>query len=203
MKNSFDKLEVKKVVWHLIDDDFFNRVQAPAYAKESTDIIEKMLGDAVYVAEVGDKITVDNVEFEILYVSEDKFEYDLINNTSMAFIMRAEGQKVLFLGDLAEEAGNRVLQMHSPEKLKCDIVQMAHHGQNGVNFDFYKAVQPKMCLWTTPKWLWDNDAGLGYNTHTFKTIETRNWMDELGVKHHIKEYEGTKEITLPFDFSKK
>ena len=201
MKNSFDKIEIKQVVWHLIDDDFFNKVQAPAYAKESTDIIEKMLGDAVYVAEVGDKITVDNVEFEIIYVSEDKFEYDLINNTSMAFIMRAEGQKVLFLGDLAEEAGNRVLQMHSPEKLKCDVVQMAHHGQNGVNFDFYKAVQPKMCLWTTPKWLWDNDAGLGYNTHTFKTIETRNWMDELGVKHHIKEYEGTKEITLPFDFS--
>ncbi len=203
MRNNTDKVEVKKIVWHLIDDDFFNKVQAPAYAKESTDIISNALGGAVHTAEVGEKFTVDNVEFEIIHVSEDRFEHDLINNTSMAFIMRAEGQKVLFLGDLGELAGCRVLEMHSPETLECDIVQMAHHGQDGVNFDFYKAVKPKMCLWTTPKWLWDNDAGGGYNTHTFKTVITQGWMNELGVKHHVKEYEGTKEIVLPFDFGNK
>ena len=203
MRNNKEKINVKQVFWHLIDDGFFNRVTAPAYAKESTDIIESVLGDDVHVTQVGDQITVDGISFEIIYVSEDKFEHDLINNTSMAFIMTAEGQKVLFLGDLGELAGNRVLEMHSAEKLKCDIVQMAHHGQDGVNFDFYKAVKPKMCLWTTPKWLWDNDAGLGYNTHTFKTVITQGWMRELGVKHHIKEYEGTQEIVLPFDFSEK
>lgn len=201
VRNNFDKIEVKQVLWHLIDDDFFNKVKAPAYAKESTDLIEEKLTDAVRITQVGEKITVDNVEFEIIYVSEDKFEYDLINNTSMAFIMTVDGQKVLFLGDLGELAGNRVLEMHTPEKIRCDIVQMAHHGQDGVNREFYNAVQPKMCLWTTPKWLWDNDAGGGYNTHTFKTVITRGWMEELGVKHHVKEYEGTAKIDLPFDFS--
>ena len=201
MRNNADKIDVKKIVWHLIDDDFYNTVTAYGYAKESTDIIEKALGDIVHVAEIGDIISVDNVSFEIIYVSEDKFTEELINNTSMAFIMTAEDQKVLFLGDLAEDAGNRVLEIQTPEKLRCDIVQMAHHGQNGVNFDFYKAVKPKMCLWPTPKWLWDNDAGGGYNTHTFKTIITQEWMKELGVKHHIKEYEGTAEIVLPFKFN--
>ena len=84
----------------------------------------------------------------------------------------------------------------STDKLKADYVQMAHHGQNGVDKPFYEAVNPTACLWCTPQWLWDNDAGKGFNTHCWKTVTVRGWMDELGVKEHYVMKDGLHEIKL-------
>ena len=67
---------------------------------------------------------------------------------------------------------------------------MSHHGQNGVDKDVYRIIDPEICLWPTPQWLWDNDSGTGYNTGTWKTIETRGWMQELGVKINYIEKDG-------------
>lgn len=33
--------------------------------------------------------------------------------------------------------------------LNCDIVQAAHHGQNGVDFEFYKELYPRIALFPT------------------------------------------------------
>lgn len=200
-----DKVIVERVVCKMIDHSFFLTCNDDgAYGRDDLLRAFEILGyDKIVTPSVGDVFTLDNAEFEILYTTEDKFRHNYMNNSSMVFMMRAEGQRVLFLGDLGEEGGDRVLEMHPSEKLKCDLVQMAHHGQNGVKRSFYEAVEPKGCLWPTPKWLWDNDAGLGYNTHIFATVITRSWMDELGVKMHVKEYEGTQEIVLPYDFSAK
>lgn len=205
MLNSSERITVKNVCCKMIDRDFFLSLPDDgAYGGYELDRAFEILGqDKVITPCVNDVFTIDNVCFEILYVTEDKFAHNYMNNSSMVMMMYAEGQKTLFLGDLGVEGGERVLEMHPEEKLKCDFVQMAHHGQNGVAQSFYKAVSPKGCLWPTPKWLWDNDAGLGYNTHTFATVITRSWMDELGVKTHFKEYEGTQKIVLPFDFDAK
>ena len=59
---------------------------------------------------------------------------------------------------------------------------MAHHGQWGVNFNMYKLIMPKICLWPTPDWLWNNDNGEGYGTGPWRTLETRGWMEQLGVQ---------------------
>ncbi len=75
-------------------------------------------------------------------------------------------------------------------------MQIAHHGQNGVTKQFYEAVNPKGCLWGTPDWLWNNDIGQGYNTHSYKTIEVRGWMTELGVKEHYIMMNGTQILEL-------
>lgn len=39
---------------------------------------------------------------------------------------------------------------HDLSALKCDIVQVAHHGQNGVGYEVYKALRPSVALWPTP-----------------------------------------------------
>ena len=66
--------------------------------------------------------------------------------------------------------------------LNCDIVQVAHHGQNGVDFEFYKELYPRIALFPTPKWLWNNDAGYGPNSGGWATKETRDWMARLCIK---------------------
>ena len=62
------------------------------------------------------------------------------------------------------------------------------------------AAAPKGCFWATPVWLWNNDAGKGYNTHSWKTVEVRGWMEELGVKTHFINKDGTCVVTLPYRF---
>ena len=74
----------------------------------------------------------------------------------------------------------------------ADICQMAHHGQNGATKEFYEAVRPEVCFWCAPNWLWDNNAGKGFNTHIWKTVEVRGWMEELGVKQNIVLKDGTQ-----------
>jgi hypothetical protein len=71
---------------------------------------------------------------------------------------------------------------------------MAHHGQFGVSREFYEYIKPRRCIWPSPQWLWDNDAGDGFDTGPWATVRTREWMDELGVKTHIIEKDGTQKI---------
>ncbi|MFA6948983.1 MAG: MBL fold metallo-hydrolase, partial [Eubacteriales bacterium] len=118
-----------------------------------------------------------------------------VNNSSIVIKMTLGGKTVMFLGDLGVEAGEKLLGMYG-EKLKSDYCQMAHHGQNGVTREVYAAVAPECCLWCTPQWLWDNNAGKGYNTHCWQTIIVRAWMDELGVSRHYAVKDGDQHIDL-------
>jgi beta-lactamase superfamily II metal-dependent hydrolase len=107
-----------------------------------------------------------------------------INNTSICFSVAHGGRKILIPGDLSVEGGNRLMKL-MPEKLPHEIVFMAHHGQQGVDKDFYGMVKPKVAIWPTPRWLWDNDrlnrpGGIG--SGNFQTNYVKCWLQELGVK---------------------
>ena len=73
---------------------------------------------------------------------------------------------------------------------------MAHHGQRGATEELYKLVNPEICLWPTTSWLWDNDVGEGYNTANFKTIETREWLQNIGVKTNYVAKDGDITINI-------
>ena len=104
----------------------------------------------------------------------------------------------MVFADAGVESGNKLLAKYKGTGvLKADVCQMAHHGQMGVTKEFYAEVAPEICIWCAPKWLWDNDAGKGFNTHCFKTVEVRQWMDEIGtVKKNIVDMDGTQEYVL-------
>lgn len=107
---------------------------------------------------------------------------DFINNSSVTYLVSLNGTNTVFLGDLGRAGGEKLLADHNLGALKCDIVQLAHHGQNGVDYDVYKALRPKIALWPTPQWLWDNDNGGGVGSGPWLTQQTKNWMVRLGVK---------------------
>ena len=148
--------------------------------------------------ERGQKLKSGSVEINVLHVPDESISENKFNNSSVVFRLDAEGQHILFVGDLGEEAGDYVLSTVPHGELKADFVQMAHHGQQGVKKSFYEVVDPKACLWNTPKWLWDNDIGNGYNKGPFKTIEVQGWMKELGVHHHFITKDGNHALPLPY-----
>lgn len=128
----------------------------------------------------GEQIKVDDVTITVMN-QPYLIETNSINNSSVAYDIEVNGKYILFLGDMGPEAGARFLADYAGQTIPCDIVQMAHHGQYGVNEDVYQKLQPKICLWPTPQWLWDNDNGGGYNSGSYLTLETRQWMEKLGV----------------------
>lgn len=143
----------------------------------------------------GDVIEIDGVTIEILMTPTDEGTERNINDTSMIFKVTIEGQTILFLGDAYIHEGNRLLEQYGDE-LKCDIVQMSHHGQAGVSQEVYATIDPTMCLWPTPIWVFENNSGI------YQTTEVRGWMADLGIKYHFVAGESlTQSLTFPVDFS--
>jgi hypothetical protein len=60
--------------------------------------------------------------------------------------------------------------------------------------DFYRTVKFRACLWPTPTWVYNNDAGGGFNTHILTTIETRNTVDALNISENYLSFEGLTRI---------
>ncbi|NBH71773.1 MBL fold metallo-hydrolase [Clostridiaceae bacterium] len=135
----------------------------------------------------GQTIQVDDVTVQVM---NDRYEtsQDKGNNAGIVYKIWVNGKSILFLGDMAEEGGRRLLSEVGAEGLKSDIVQMAHHGQNGVDEEFYKAVNPSICLWPTPQWLWDSVGS------RYRTSETKGWMTHLNVQRHYCTKDGDQVI---------
>lgn len=144
---------------------------------------------------LNEKIKIDNIEIEILGIKNPEITENAGNEQSMVFTINTGKTKLLFLGDTGVKSSEKLLA-NQKEKLKSDIVQMSHHGQAGATKELYQAINPKICLWSTPEWLWNNDIGTGKNSGTWKTLETRNWMQELKVKKHYVAKDGNITINI-------
>jgi len=143
----------------------------------------------------GEIIQIDKTKFKILSVTNpDITQRNFGNNNSMVIKVWDQKKSFLFLGDLYEDGGDELLNGPFRGDLNCDYIQMAHHGQNGVKLDFYRNIKFKACLWPAPLWLYNNDVGNGFDTHHYKTIKTRNLMDELGIKEHYVSGKGLVKI---------
>lgn len=135
----------------------------------------------------GQTIQVDDVT---ILVMNDRYELgsDTGNNAGIVYKLYVNGKSILFLGDMAYEGGNRLLSDLGAEALKSDIVQMAHHGQNGVGQEVYQAIDPSVCLWPTPEWLWNNSG------NSYRITETKGWISRLNVQQHYCTKDGDQTI---------
>lgn len=126
------------------------------------------------------EIYMDNVKCEILKIADpEMINTDNGNDSSMCFKITATdvNKSIIFLGDAYYYASVELLK--DPQKLKADVVQMAHHGQNGVSKEVYIAIAPKVCCFNCPGWLYNNNPETGYNSGKWKSIEVQNWVQEL------------------------
>ena len=152
--------------------------------------------DKIMICSGGDRYDFGEAHFDILCSADSALNVNTCNNSCLVFRLELGKKTALFLADCGEEEGDKLLSMWDLGKLSANICQMAHHGQEGVKRIFYEAVRPETCIWCAPDWLWNNDAGKGYNTHTFKTILTRGWMDQLGATRHVVLKDGTQTISM-------
>ncbi|MCK3685561.1 MBL fold metallo-hydrolase [Maribellus sp. YY47] len=142
------------------------------------------------LTEPGETFQVDHTKFKILSVKNESLTTNPYNNSSTVIRVWDDRKSILFLSDAGVEEGNLLLNGPSRKELDCDFLQMAHHGQRGVSKEFYRTIKFKACLWPTPTWVYNNNIGNGFNTHTLETIETRNLIDSLGITGNYVSCEG-------------
>ncbi|MBQ9773224.1 MAG: MBL fold metallo-hydrolase [Clostridia bacterium] len=159
-----------------------------------------------HLVEAGEKLRVDEVEIEFLYTTCDGLFANPINDSSLVFKLSSPRKSVLFLGDLGPDGGDMLYRM-ARHKLKADVVQMAHHGHMNVSMEVYAAIDPKACLWSAPRWLYEEEEVPQYladeaklirmkRTRMYGTAVTRRWMECLGVKEHYVSGDGMQTVLL-------
>lgn len=195
------EVDIRHVYYRFPDEGFIAAYEPGDVhtIREWNDLLPRFERLCVPVEE-GQRIQVEELLFEVLYIPDPAFTTNAINNSSIVLRLTVDGQRVLFLSDLGVEARRKAAGVIWPGGRRATICQMAASRPAGVAKTLYAAIAPKICLWCTPQWLWDNDAGQGYNTHTWQTVIVRGWMEELGAQRHIVAKDGTQSLTLPAAF---
>lgn len=187
-----DELKIKSLYHSEFSPEFYDKVE-PNSRNLTAEFYANLKKSDIAVTDVtepGLEVEIDGVSFKILDVKDESVTTNAYNNSCMVVRVDDGVRSAVFLGDAGVEQGDRLLKGPFRKDLDCRYLQMAHHGQYGVSLDFYRTVEFDACLWPTPKWLYDNDAGQGYDTHTWQTIIVRNLMDEIGIKKHFIGWQG-------------
>lgn len=138
-----------------------------------------MLGGSCkyYKLHSGMKLQIRNATLEVLYTHEDMFPKRIYYFNDSSTVVRVtirnsqSGNETTatFLGDLYKY-GSATMRALYGSALKCDIVQVAHHGYQGSERELYKLFSPELLLWPTNSSAW--------NTQT-KNANAGNWWYQV------------------------
>ena len=184
LNDSSRKIQIEKIYCSLATPDWYRQVSptGAGIADQLLNAFTKLpVGTVTNNIGRGTEINIDDVNIRVLN-NRGVYTYNGVNNSSLVYKIRVSGQSILILGDLAYDGGKDLIKTCTAAELKSDIVQMAHHGQQGVDQDAYALIAPTICLWPSPAWLWNNDNGGGVGSGPWGTLTTRAWMEALGVK---------------------
>lgn len=204
MEEEDSALMPEKVYYNFPTLEFVERTE-PSEAWTLRDFlkIEPKIHDRAIILREGDKFSVDELNFTVLQAYEDNDpivparptdQNSTCNENSMVFMMESPNKKVLILGDTGPLGGDRLYERHMND-LKCDIVQMAHHGHSGVGVEVYLMASPEACIWNCPEWLYNEPIKL-WKERMWGTMMQRKWMEMLGVKTHYVAKDGNQRIEL-------
>lgn len=183
-----DKIMVLDVYCNFISREFWEAKATGGNAglPDAYDAIMKSgktLGAAVHVVKKGDRITVDEIDFDVIHVPDPARAAEMnVNDTSVVYKMTYDGeQTIMFLGD-AEWVCNEDLVNNCADVLKSDVVQVGHHGCGNVSRECYELIDAKVYIWQCGERFWYQDKGEGINTHDVGFVRYRTYMMERGTK---------------------
>ncbi len=159
-----DEVEVEAVAYNFPD---FNSVEGlhedltfmgQSASRFKTQIRQYYPKAETWILHTGQHFWVGDAEIEVLYTHEDYYPTQIWygNDTSLAFRVTLGGKKIVYLGD-CDPILNQFMADVYKETLKCDILQLAHHGFNGAVLDIYKYCDPDICFWPTDKARFESD----------------------------------------------
>ncbi len=139
-----------------------NIAKLKSYVDGGFDFIKLHTGQTFYF---------NNLKFEVLYTHEDTYPRGLeyFNNSSTVIrgtLKTSSGTEstCLWLGDLERIGGRRLLAAYGAA-LDSDMVQVAHHGWNGLTKEMYDVIAPEVVWWPTSRGNFITWCNQGATTH--------------------------------------
>lgn len=148
----------------------------------------KESGIPVAKLHTGQRFYVSNLEFEVLCTHEDIWPASCAdyNNSSTVLMMKTENTKVLFPGDASAES-SKVLESRYGNYLKCDIIQLSHHGHHGTSARFYEYAAAPVVLCP------NTEIKINEEDHIPANKVAKAFAEEFYISAN-----GTVKLTLPY-----
>lgn len=212
-KNYGGKIEVRIEALYanfISKSEAFNAYNPETSLSNNLDTYEDYTKDSMkyYKLHSGMKLYIRNAELEVLYTHEDLYpqRIDYFNDSSTVVrftIHNSLGGKdvtATFLGDLYQK-GSKALRSLYGKTLKCDIVQVAHHGYNAVEKELYDLFSPETLLWPTSSSQWMSQTKLSNKTNGNWYFKIDYYIaNELSsVKYIVVQDKANTTITLGYN----
>lgn len=157
-----DKIIIKGIYYNFVPTDHFSSGCWMTSDKKHAEIFNKTVREKknipLYKLHSGQYFYINGIRFDVLCTHEDVFPIDLenYNDSSTVLMMTYKNEKVCFPGD-AGGAESAIMERRFPAYLKCDIMQVAHHGHFGTTSEFYRMASPKIALFATTQIKFDEE----------------------------------------------
>ena len=120
----------------------------------------------------------------------------------MAFDAVTNDTRFIWFGDAQREAALRIKSMYY-EDMKCDVMQVAHHGVNGGSLELFELCNPKIAFFPVAESLYRSIANLEQNRYIVGSCErvlfaydgTQSWTAsrETGTTANFTEIRSRKQ----------
>lgn len=193
LKYNTDDVIIEGFYQNLIRSDY----KTDSDNHEENEMAEKLFGilekfDApVYKLHTGMKFFVRNLEFEVLSTHEDIYPdwVEDYNDSSTVLMMTVDGSKVFIPGDAAVKQSAK-LETRFGSWLKCDVVQVAHHGHTGLTKKCYEYLGAKVAVFPVTRIFYEEDLKKHEaNAYLYKTAQ--NFVTGDGTVAIPLPYNGT------------
>ena len=194
-----EKVKIEKVIYNFPKPGVFDSEGSdPSEFFSALDA----LNTEIVTAKTGDTYNFGGARFDVLFTCEDLYPGPVknINNSSIVMMMELGRYKTLWLGDLQREGAERLCANTPKNKLKCDILQVGHHGYGGGSDELYRAADPEILLWPCPDF-WFHSVRL-WECNDY-LISSKNIKATFVAGQRERVFDLTKDIKCTPDYEKK
>ena len=199
------RLSVNKVCYSVLSEKFYTSGSSSCkaeYAAFRTALLNanEALGCEMCEVKTGDVIGSGDYKIEVLWAPTEEIESKPkvhLNDSSIVYKVYYGEQSIVLFGNARKQASDALCA--TPEKLACDVVQMANHGRDGVSRACYAATGAKKYLYQSNPAIYYGDNGEGFASEGGSISRTRNYICENGVKREdiCKDTYGIISVALP------
>ena len=153
-----DKVTVKRLIGNDVSDLEFEKLNG--VRSFDYDSVIGNFGGCVYdKVHTGEQYFFPGVTFTILHTDEDVYPVDMwnYNDTSVVFDAKINTTglsnssedgviRFIWFGDIGSQPSGDISEMYA-EDLKCDVLQICHHGIGGNHVTLYTLCSPQIAYW--------------------------------------------------------
>lgn len=192
LKYNCEDVDIEAFYYNLLPSDYYIDawdIEELTF-NEKLDVMLKGFNAAKKVKlHAGERFYVRNLMFDVLCTHEEIYPKEItdFNDTSCAVMLTAENTRIFIPGD-ASACSSEVLEREYGESLECDIVQVAHHGHNGLSAYAYELLNAPLLLFPITRIKFDEE---------YPRIEANRFAVDICDEYHISS-DGTIKVPLPY-----